>query len=147
MPDVTLSHSGRQFADWLGLTPKTHGSGGKERRIGISKQDDGYLQRLLLSARPLSSGSLDRTTPPGPGQRSCLGARSRKSSRSSWPNNTARITWAVLAHKQMYVAPLAWPPPLQLKSQGACGGVETSSQTGRIGIERTRVMIPTEVAP
>jgi transposase len=37
---------GRDLAAWLGLTPKQHSSGGKERLLGISKRGDG-----LLSAR------------------------------------------------------------------------------------------------
>ena len=29
VPDASLFRSGRQFAAWLGLTPKAHSSGGK----------------------------------------------------------------------------------------------------------------------
>jgi len=47
VPDASLFRSGRQFAAWLGLTPKSHSSGGTERQVGISKQGDGYLRRLL----------------------------------------------------------------------------------------------------
>ena len=48
VPDPSLFRSGRQFAAWLGLTPKAHSSGGKERQAGISKMGDGYLRRLLV---------------------------------------------------------------------------------------------------
>ena len=48
MPDATLFRSGRQFAAWLGLTPRAHSSGGKQRLGGISKQGDGYIRRLLV---------------------------------------------------------------------------------------------------
>jgi transposase len=37
VPDASLFPSGRQFAAWLGLTPKAHSSGGKDRMGGISK--------------------------------------------------------------------------------------------------------------
>lgn len=40
--------SGRQFAAWLGLTPRPNSSGEKDRIGGISKQRDGYLRRLLV---------------------------------------------------------------------------------------------------
>ena len=43
-----MFRSGRQFAAWLGLTPRAHSSGGKERLGGISKQGDGYLRKLLV---------------------------------------------------------------------------------------------------
>jgi transposase len=40
--------NGRQFAAWLGLVPRQHSSGGKERLLGISKRGDPYLRRLLV---------------------------------------------------------------------------------------------------
>lgn len=40
--------SGRQFAAWLGLTPLSHSSGGKERMGKISKMGDKYIRRLLV---------------------------------------------------------------------------------------------------
>src|SRR3954470_7732130 len=52
VPDATLFKSGRQFAAWLGLTPRTHNSGGKERLVGITKQGDGYSNPTWL--RPCS---------------------------------------------------------------------------------------------
>lgn len=48
VPDASIFRSGRQFAAWLGLTPKAHSSGGKEKLGGISKQEDSYLRRLLV---------------------------------------------------------------------------------------------------
>lgn len=48
VPDASLFRSGRQFAAWLGLTPRANNSGGKERLGGISKQGDGYLRKLLV---------------------------------------------------------------------------------------------------
>lgn len=48
VPDASLFRSGRQFAAWLGLTPRANSSGGKERVGGITKQGDGYLRRLLV---------------------------------------------------------------------------------------------------
>lgn len=37
VPDATVFRSGRQFSAWLGLTPRSHSSGGKERNMGITK--------------------------------------------------------------------------------------------------------------
>ena len=39
---------GREFSVAMGLTPKQHGSGGKERLLGISKRGDAYLRKLLV---------------------------------------------------------------------------------------------------
>ena len=41
-PDPSLFRSGRQFAAWLGLTPRANSSGGKDRQGGISKMGDSY---------------------------------------------------------------------------------------------------------
>lgn len=40
--DISSFHTGRQFAAWLGLTPKQTGTGGKIRQLGISI---GHLQK------------------------------------------------------------------------------------------------------
>lgn len=40
--------SGRQFAAWLGLTPRLNSSGGKERLGRVTKMGDRYLRKLLL---------------------------------------------------------------------------------------------------
>ncbi len=40
--------SAREFSAWIGLVPRQHSSGGKERLGGISKRGDAYLRRLLI---------------------------------------------------------------------------------------------------
>lgn len=40
-------HRARQFASWLGLTPREHSSGPRRRLGGISKRGDVYLRCLL----------------------------------------------------------------------------------------------------
>src|SRR5580704_351988 len=39
--------SGRELAAWIGLVPRQHSSGGKQRLGRVSKQGDRYLRRLL----------------------------------------------------------------------------------------------------
>ena len=39
---------GRDMAAWLGLTPRQHSSGGKDRLLGNSKRGDAYLRTLLI---------------------------------------------------------------------------------------------------
>jgi transposase len=46
--DVASFASGREFAAFLGLTPRQHSSGGKQRSGGISKMGDQYLRKLLV---------------------------------------------------------------------------------------------------
>jgi transposase len=75
VPDASLFQSGRQFAAWLGLTPRAHSSGGKERQRGISKQGDGYIRRLLVVG---ATAVIRFARPENPGRRWASGpAQSR----------------------------------------------------------------------
>jgi transposase len=46
--DPGVFRRGREFAAWLGLVPRQHSSGGKERLLGISKRGDRYVRTLLV---------------------------------------------------------------------------------------------------
>ncbi len=46
--DISVFKNGREFAAWLGLVPKQHSSGDKQRLQGISKRGDTYLRTLLI---------------------------------------------------------------------------------------------------
>jgi transposase len=45
--DASLFKSGRELAAWIGLVPRQHSSGGKQKLGRVSKQGDRYLRRLL----------------------------------------------------------------------------------------------------
>ena len=47
--DPRTFRSGRNFSAWIGLVPKQHSSGGKERLGSISKQGDRYLRSLFVA--------------------------------------------------------------------------------------------------
>jgi transposase len=47
--DWKAFRSGRSLAAWIGLVPKQHSTGGKERLGGISKQGNRYLRWLLVA--------------------------------------------------------------------------------------------------
>jgi len=49
VPDAKVFRSGRDFAAWVGLTGRDHGTGGKHRPGRISKQGDRVLRALLIS--------------------------------------------------------------------------------------------------
>jgi len=46
-PDVDNFDCARDYAAWLGLTPKPHSTGGKQRVGRISKMGNRYIRRLL----------------------------------------------------------------------------------------------------
>jgi transposase len=106
-PDPTLFRSGRQFAAWLGLTPRAHSSGGKERQAGISKMGDGYLRRLLVVG---ATAVLRMARQRGVGNawiRGLLERKKPKAAAVALANKTARIAWALMARGEVYVAPAA----------------------------------------
>ena len=47
--DPTAFQSGRHLAAWIGLTPKEHSTGGKQRMGGISRAGNERLRRLLVT--------------------------------------------------------------------------------------------------
>jgi transposase len=46
--DPTLFGNGRGLAAWIGLVPRQHATGGRERLLGISKRGAVYLRQLLI---------------------------------------------------------------------------------------------------
>lgn len=105
VPDASLFRSGRQFAAWLGLTPKAHSSGGKDRLGGISKQGDGYIRRLLV----IGATAVIRLARQGNASKvwaaKMLENKPARLVSVALANKTARIAWAILARNQSYVAP------------------------------------------
>lgn len=50
MPDPSVFKSGRDFAAWLGLTPRQNSSGGKPTLGAITKRGNHYIRKLLVLA-------------------------------------------------------------------------------------------------
>ena len=48
VPDPSVFKTGRDFAAWLGLTPRQNSSGGKQTLGPITKQGNRYIRKLLV---------------------------------------------------------------------------------------------------
>ena len=104
--DAKLFNSGRSFAAWLGLTPRQHATGGRERLLGISKRGDGYLRRQLMhGARSLVRLAAGRDRQPWTWINSLLGRRPFNVVVAAVANKLARIIWALLSRGETYRAP------------------------------------------
>ena len=95
--------NGRQMAAALGLAPKQHSSGGKERLLGISKRGDAYLRTVLIhgarSAIRTTKGKRDRLSQ----WVMALAARRHPNVvATALANKTARMAWAMLRHGTDY---------------------------------------------
>ena len=106
--DGSAFNKGREFAASLGLTPRQHSTGGKERLLGISKRGDSYLRKLLVhGARAVLRHAKDRDD--GLSQwLNALSARKHANVVSvALANKTARMAWAVVHNKTAYDPTLA----------------------------------------
>lgn len=103
-PDASLFRSGRQFAAWLGLTPLEHSSGGKDRKLGISKQGDAYLRRLLVVGATAVLRSSRKPSATNSWATRMLTRKRPKIVAVPLANKTARIAWALLSRKESYIA-------------------------------------------
>ena len=99
--------SGRQFAAWLGLTPKSHSSGGTERQVGISKQGDGYLRRLLVIGATAVLRFARQNNPGKVWAARLLERKRPKVVAVALANKTARIAWALMVRGATYAVPAA----------------------------------------
>jgi transposase len=103
--NASLFRSGRQFAAWLGLTPRARSSGGKERLGRISKQGDGYIRRLLVTGATAVIRLARQGNPSKVWATRLLERKPARVVSVALANKTARIAWAVLARNQSYTAP------------------------------------------
>jgi transposase len=95
--------SGRHFAAWLGLTPKEHSTGGKQRMGKISKAGNERLRQLLF----VGAMSVIRFAKPSSKSASVwllqlLERKPRKLAAVALANKTARIVWAMMSRGEAY---------------------------------------------
>ena len=91
---------GRDMAAWLGLTPRQHSSGGKDRLLGISKRGDAYLRTLLIhGARAVLRVAGNKDDPRSRWIQSLCGRRNKNIAAVALANKNARIVWALLTKK------------------------------------------------
>jgi transposase len=88
---------GRDFAAWLGLTPRPHSSGGKDRLLGISKRGDAYLRTLLIHGSRSVLKVAGKKEEPRRRWIQNIGDRRNKNIASvALANKNARIVWALI---------------------------------------------------
>ena len=97
--------SGREFAAWLGLTPRQRSTGGRTVLGGISKRGDRYLRALLIhGARAALRVAPRRTDRRSRWAVSVQGRRGANIAAVALANKTARTAWALLTREQPYHA-------------------------------------------
>jgi transposase len=97
--------NGRQFAAWIGLTPRQHSSGGKTKLGGISKHGDTYLRMMLVQgAHAVMRFASRRNDRQSVWLRQLLLRRHKSVATVALANKIARVAWAVLVRGDAYRA-------------------------------------------
>lgn len=94
---------GREAAVSLGLTPRHHGTGGKNRLMGITKRGDPYLRSILIHGARAVVSTAHRKEDRLSRWVNELKARSHPNVAAvALANKTVRIAWAMLTHGTDY---------------------------------------------
>ena len=106
--DPKTFRSGRNFSAWIGLVPKQHSSGGKDRLGSISKQGDRYLRSLFVAgALSVIRYAKIHGTKHRPWLTALLARRPTKVAAIALANKLARMAWAMMARGERYRNPVA----------------------------------------
>ena len=107
-PPAESFRKGRDFAAWLGLTPRQRSTGGKQKLGAISKMGDRTLRRLIIiGSSAVVLHAARRGAPKGSWLEQMMARKPRMLVTVALANKTARIVWAVLARGEDYKAPVA----------------------------------------
>jgi transposase len=97
--------NGRHFAANLGLTPKEHSSGGKQRLGGITKRGNRYLRRLLIQGAWSVIRNVDKNDDRmSRWAKQLIERRGKHKAVVAVANKMARIMWSMLYHQTEFRA-------------------------------------------
>jgi transposase len=112
--DPKAFRSGRDFAAWIGLTPKDHSTGGKMRQGVITRAGDEMLRSVLVvGAMALIQQVKRGRGHPSPWLIELLKRKKPKLAAVALANKTARIAWKLMVSGERYT------PPRLMASQAA----------------------------
>ena len=98
---------GRHLAAWVGLVPREHSTGGKQRLLGISKQGNSYLRRLFVQcARSILRFREEQGAPFGAWLTQLMSRSPQNVVVVALANKLLRTAWAVLFKNEIYRSPV-----------------------------------------
>jgi transposase len=110
-PDPSAFRSGRDFAAFIGLTPKDHSTAGKIRPGGITRAGDEALRKtLVVGAMALIQQVKRGQSRPSPWLAALLKRKPPKLAAVALANKTARIAWKLMISGERYDQTRAMAP-------------------------------------
>ena len=107
-PDMSCFRRGRDFSAWLGLVPKQHSTGGKERLGRVSKRGQKDIRGLLIvGAMSVIQAATRFGIPQGAWLTRMLARKPRMVVAIALANKMARAIWAMLSKEEDYRKPAA----------------------------------------
>jgi transposase len=103
-PAPQLFRSGRQFAAWIGLTPRDHSTAGKVRTGVITRAGDESLRSALVLGATAVIQQVRRTGKGSPWLLELLKRKSPKLAAIALANKNARIAWKMMLTGESYTA-------------------------------------------
>ena len=106
-PPPETFRRGRDFAAWLGLTPRQHSTGGKQRLGATTRMGERSLRRLLIigANSVVIKRHVHRQAQPGTWPGGMLARKPPMLVRVALANKMARIVWALMKKEEDYRAP------------------------------------------
>jgi transposase len=103
LADGASFRRGRDFAASIGLTPRQHSTGGRDRLLGISKRGDPYLRKLLVhGARAVLRHAEARDDALSQWVNAMSSRKHPNVVTVALANKTARVAWAIAARGTTY---------------------------------------------
>ncbi len=108
-PPPETFRKARDFAAWLGLVPRQHSTGGKQRLGATTRMGERSLRRLLIigANSVVIKRNVHKEAQPGTWLGSLLSRKPPMLVRVALANKMARIVWALMARGGIYQSPIA----------------------------------------
>lgn len=113
-PDPAAFRCGRDYAAWLGLTPKDHSTAGKVQLGGITRAGDETLRSLLVvgATAVVWHARRGKSARPMPWLTRLLARKPAKLAAVALANKIARVAWKLMVSGETYNVALARPAPV-----------------------------------